>query len=93
MIKNIIIGVLALLCVMFFFFGFTQHIAAEKNAQEAKNQQMMAVANAEMARRSAQEAKNQQVMAEANANEAHRQKLIAEQNLLECVQKKKLRKQ
>ena len=78
MIKNIIIGVLVLLCVMFFFFGFTQHIAAEQNA--------------ELARRSAYEAENQQMMAEANAKEAHRQLLIAEQNLLECTQTKKTRK-
>ena len=84
MIKNIVIGILVVLCGLLGVYSLIQQTTA-------RHFQEMAVQNADMAAMQAEEAKKQQKLAEANAKEAHHQLLIAEQNLLECSQKKKSR--
>jgi cytochrome c-type biogenesis protein CcmH/NrfG len=82
MIKNVIIAVLGVLCVLLLGYSLIQQT-------EARRQQKVAVENYNLARQTEKEAHQQRVLAQANAEEAHRQKIIAEQNLLECIQKKK----
>jgi len=82
MIKNVIIGILLVLCVLLLVYSSVQQSDATK-AQGAAQESAL------LARKAQEEAKRQQTMAEANAKEVRRQLLIAEQYLLECTQKKK----
>jgi hypothetical protein len=93
MIKNIAIAILVVLCGVLAVYGLVQKTDAQKSQRQAYENQKLAEVNALLAGKAEEEARKQQKLAEANAKEAHHQLLIAEQNLLECSQKKKARRQ
>ncbi len=80
MIKNSIIGILVVLCVVLSVYSLIQQT-------EARRFQKIAVQHVEMAARQAEDIRRQQTLAEASASKLHQQLLVAEQNLLECTQK------
>lgn len=82
MMKNITIGVLAILTVLSFLFGLVQQTEANRQRELADVNAKMAVENMEIAR---EQAKLAQKHAMQMQEEANRLRLIAE----ECARKKR----
>jgi len=92
MIKNIVIGILAVLCLLLSVYSVIQKTTADKFQKEVVLQSERAESSAMLARAAAEEAKKQRMSAEAIAKEIHRQLLSTEQRLLECTQKARKRR-
>jgi len=82
MMKNITIGVLAILTVLSFLFGLVQQTEANRQRELADANAKMALVNMELAREQAKQAEKH---AHFMQEEANRLRLIAE----ECASKKR----